>query len=193
SGGRRRWARLKLLHSEAASPHPPPAEDTWVRPLRPRRRLASADVRRRILQATARPPDLALFGVPWQLTRASAYLLPATGERSLATVIVAAQGIRFSGWNRDGQGETDIRVRLPLPGFAEQRLPVKDHHLLLRVEKSAGDLASRLRALDAAIQEMGDQVAVRLGLSRPFAAKADGSDAFCWVMADGFFSLRDPQ
>src|SRR5262249_883798 len=58
--GHRRWEVLELVDPEAASPQPPHVEDTWVRSLRPRRRLASADVRRRILQATARPPDLAL-------------------------------------------------------------------------------------------------------------------------------------
>ena len=42
-----------------------------------------------------------------------------------------------------------------------------------------------------AVQQMGDPVAVRLGLSRAFQGGA--GNAACWLMADGFFSLKDPQ
>jgi hypothetical protein len=39
---------------------------------------------------------------------------------------------------------------------------------------------------------MGDQVAVRLGLSRAFNSRS-GEPGVCWLMADGFFSLTEPQ
>jgi hypothetical protein len=30
-------------------------------------------------------------------------------------------------------------------------------------------------------------------LSRPFAPRPDCGPGYCWLMADGFFSLADPQ
>ena len=42
---------------------------------------------------------------------------------------------------------------------------------------------------------MGDTVAVRLGITRPFTPQegAGRTPGLCWLMADGFFSLTDPQ
>ena len=39
---------------------------------------------------------------------------------------------------------------------------------------------------------MGTTAVVRLGLSRSFVSAA-GQPGKCWLMADGFFSLDDPQ
>jgi hypothetical protein len=48
--------------------------------------------------------------------------------------------------------------------------------------------------MQAHVDAMGAAVAVRLGLSRAFAAPGvSGSSAACWLMADGFFSWSDPQ
>jgi hypothetical protein len=75
----------------------------------------------------------------------------------------------------------------------ERWLPVKDHHLLLRAERAAPALTARVRALDQAVRAMGEQIAVRLGLSRAFQARPHEGPGLCWLMADGFFSLADPQ
>jgi hypothetical protein len=47
------------------------------------------------------------------------------------------------------------------------------------------------RIANRLVQQMGETVAVRLGLSRPFASQ--GQPPLCWLMANGFFSLDDPQ
>ena len=41
--------------------------------------------------------------------------------------------------------------------------------------------------------EPASQVPGRLGLSRPFQATPGRGEGVCWLMADGFFSLTDPQ
>ena len=50
----------------------------------------------------------------------------------------------------------------------------------------------QIATLNTAVMQMGERVAVRLGLSRPFQSDAR-QPAMCWLMADGFFSLHDPQ
>jgi hypothetical protein len=77
--------------------------------------------------------------------------------------------------------------------MGERLLMVKDHHLLSRAESTTNDPSGQITFLNRAIQAMGSQVAVRLGLSRPFQSGAGQGAAVCWLMADGFFSLHDPQ
>jgi hypothetical protein len=110
----------------------------------------------------------------------------------LATLIAPAEEISFSFSRREGAPEPDIRVMLPVPPMGERLLIVKDHYLLLREEESSGDPARQIAALNTAVMQMGERVAVRLGLSRPFQSDAR-QPAMCWLMADGFFSLHDPQ
>jgi hypothetical protein len=172
---------------------PPHVEDLWVRNLKPHRRLASAAERREILSATRSRPGEPLFGEPLSSTLTAAYLRPGTGRRSLATVVVPSAGLAFSGHWRGTEAEPDIRVQLPLGEFADRRLPVKDHHLLRMVEQAGADLRGRIRLLHQAIRRMGPSVAVRLGLSRPYAPRPDCGAGYCWLMADGFYSFSDPQ
>jgi hypothetical protein len=191
--GHGRWEVFELLGPEPASFEPPHVEDLWVRAIRSRRSSAPADLRREILAKTTSSAGAGIFGVPLALTRSAAYLLPGTGQRSLATFVVSVKDLRFSATWREGTAEPDIRVALPLPGVGVRSLPVKDHHLLLKAESASPDLAGRVIALESDVQRMGDQVAVRLGLSRPFRTHSEGVPAMCWLMADGFFSLSDPQ
>jgi hypothetical protein len=190
--GHCRWEVFQLVAPAAGPPQPPHLEDVWVRSMLPRRRLALPDQRRAILASTAHPRGESLFGQPLQSTASAAYLRPGDGRRSLATFIVPCAAIRFSTFCRPGSPEPDVRVQLSVEGVTDRLLPVKDHHLLRRVEALAADLKSRLQLLHQAVAQMGDQVAVRLGLSRPFSPRPDAA-GFCWLMADGFFSLTDPQ
>jgi hypothetical protein len=190
--GHRRWELFELIGPQVASPEPPHCEDLWVRSLRPAHRLAPPEERRAILAATVPPPGEPLFGAELTLTQAAAYLPPGSGCRSLVTVVVPARHIQFRVVQREGAQGPDVRVRLPLPGWEGRLLPVKDHHLLGRVEQATGDPHQRGPWLEALVGRMGEQVAVRLGLSRPFAARP-GGPGYCWLMADGFFSLTDPQ
>ncbi len=190
--GYQRWECFELLGPTPADPEPPHLEDCWVRSLKPYRRFAAPDLRRAILDATIVPAGEPLFGDPLSATRTAAYLAPGLGKRSLATVVVPAAQIRFgAGW-RQGQLEPDMRVTLPLPLLGPRTLPVKDHHLLRKVEALSRDLNQRTAALTDLVRRMGECVAVRLGLSRPFQAHGS-APASCWLMADGFFSLVDPQ
>jgi hypothetical protein len=81
---------------------------------------------------------------------------------------------------------------LRLPDLGERSLPVKDHHLLSRAEAAAKTIEGRLAEMTRLVRAMGDRVAVRLGLTRPFQPEAGGAE-LCWLMADGFFSFSDPQ
>jgi hypothetical protein len=192
--GRSRWEVFELVRPQTADPEPPHVEDMWVVNLRPSGRLATAEQRRAILEATLVKPGEPLFGQPLQATRASAYLQPDVGQRSLATIKVPAASIVFTGSYRDGTIEPDIRVQLPVPDLGTRTLPVKDHHLLLRAKAAGPDPNLQVAALNAAIAGMGDTVAVRVGLSRAFSSSdGSGAAASCWLMADGFFSWSDPQ
>jgi hypothetical protein len=191
--GHSRWEVFELLAPEPAAGEPPHLEDLWVRSLHPRRALAAPADRRAILLQTAVRPGESLFGAPLTSTRSAAYLKPGTGQRSLATVIVPTADIRFHASWREGAEEPDVRVALPLPELAGRQLPVKDHHLLQRAELAGASLEGRLKTLALAVQQMGEQVAVRLGLSRAFHHDDSRAPAACWLMADGFFSLADPQ
>jgi hypothetical protein len=191
--GYARWEVFELVGPQAASPEPPHVEDVWVRSLRPQRRSATAEERKAILAATAGGPAEPLFGVPLATTRSAAYVEPGSGRRSLAKLVVPSGGISFGGCRRTAAGEADVRVKLSVPEIGERVLAVKDHHLLSRAKQAGADLDRQLAALQAVVGQMGEQVAVRLGLSRPFHHEDDRDLPRCWLMADGFFSLSDPQ
>lgn len=185
--GRRRWEAFEMIGPEPATPQPPHVEDLWVRALRPLNRSAGVAQRYEILTSTTVPPGRAVFGEPLTFTHAGAFLPPGVGCRSLATVAVPASSCRFRLAVRDGAAAPDVRVRIDVPELDGRQLMVKDHHLLSAAERASIDPAGRLRALETAVAGMGGTVAVRLGLSRA----DDGQQ--CWLMADGFFSLTDPQ
>jgi hypothetical protein len=134
-----------------------------------------------------------LFGAPLKPARIAAFLPPETGQRSLATIVVPSDEISFSFSQREGAPAPDIRVMLSVPAIGERFLIVKDHHLLARSEAATKEPAKQITFLNQAIQQMGSQIAVRLGLSRAFQGGAHQGAAMCWLMADGFFSLHDPQ
>jgi hypothetical protein len=191
--GHTRWEVFELIGPHAALPEAPHLEDIWVRSLRPRHCLAPPGQRRETLAATVAPEGEAVFGGPLIPTRAAAYLEPGTGRRSLATITVPADSIRFSASRRDGVAEADVRVSVTLPGLGERLLPIKDHHLLCRAEQRAVDLDRQISALNRAVQAMGQRVAVRLGVSRSFQPADQRAPAKCWLMVDGLFSTTDPQ
>jgi hypothetical protein len=190
--GHARWEILELIGPQPAVPEPPHLEDLWVRALRSRNASASREQRRAILAATATVPNEPIFGLDLAATRTAAYLRPGTGKRSLATLVVPSNRLRIAAAWRDGCFEPDVRVELPLPDLGTRWLPVKDHHLLLKAERATSDVQQRIEILNRAVQQMGEQVAVRLGLSRSFQGRADQPGS-CWLMVDGFFSLSDPQ
>ncbi len=177
-----------------AQPQPPHLEDVWVHGLRWRRGPAPAEQRQHILELTRGNAGAPLFGAPLIPTRSGAYLQPGTGKRSLATIRVVAEQITFGGSWREGAGAPDLRVQLPVPDLGRRWLSVKDHHLLVRAEGAGQDVDRQIAALNASVQAMGPEVAVRLGLSRAFGPEegAPGSPQ-CWLMADGFFSWSNPQ
>jgi hypothetical protein len=100
--------------------------------------------------------------------------------------------VRFSAAARFGAPEPELRVELCAAGLAGKQLPVKDHHLLSRVEATGQTLTDQVQLLQQAVLQMGPRVAVRLGLTRPFQATAERGPGFCWLMADGFFSHAEP-
>jgi hypothetical protein len=191
--GHSRWEVFEMVQPKPISAVRPHLEDVSVQALRSRKQLATAPQRRAILRATLAPPDQSLFGAELSHSVSACYLEAGAGERSLTTLLVPSSEIQFTALWRDGATEPDYRVRLPLPGFSTPPiLPVKDHFLLVRAEKESTDLDVRLRVLRDVVRQMGEQIAVRLGLSRSFQA-ADGQPGRCWLMADGFFSAEDPQ
>jgi hypothetical protein len=191
--GHSRWEVFELVEAKPAEPIAPHLEDVWVRTMRPHRTLASPAERRAILQATLALPGAPWFGEPLVTTRCAAYLAPGTGTRSLAAVVVPLRAIRFTASWRDGAPEPDYRVSLAVPDLEGRSLPVKDHFLLRCAEDASPNVEGRVRELTRAVTQMGEQVAVRLGLSRSFQATPARAESVCWLMADGFFSLNDPQ
>jgi hypothetical protein len=191
--GHTRWEFFELIGPQHAKPDPPHLEDLWTRALEPHHCLASRDLRQAVLAATLGKAGEPLFGVHLTASRMDAYLKPGTGDRSLATLLVPAEQITFRASLRDGADEPDVRVMFHLPGLEGRLLPVKDHHLLLRAEQAAGNLPAMVRILHDTVRLMGEQVAVRLGLSRAFPTRDDCGPGYCWLMADGFFSFSDPQ
>ena len=190
--GHSRWEVFELNHPEPAEPCPPHLEDLWVRGMHSRRIFADSALRRAILQATLVQPGAPWFGAALTTTRAAAYLLPRTGSRSLISLVVPARAIQFTVSWREGAPEPDYRVSLAVPELQGRSLPVKDHFLLQRAEIAADEVYGRIRALTLAVQQMGERIAVRLGLSRSFQAMPGRAESVCWLMADGFFSINDP-
>ena len=166
--GHARWEIFELLGSEKAPPQPPHLEDLWVRALRPLCHFAAVGVRREILLGTMVQHEEQLFGTPLSNTGSLAYLQPGTGTRSLVTITAQANQIVFSGSVRVGAAEPDLRVSLPIPGLGERYLLVKDHHLLQRAERSSSTIDGQLRVIITLVSQMGELLAVRLGLSRSF-------------------------
>jgi hypothetical protein len=191
--GHCRWEIFDLIQPVSAPPEPPHLEDIYVQSLRSTRILADPAQRRAILRATLPDAGLPPFGAPLTFTRAAAFLRPGTGLRSLSSIIVPNRSIQFSLSWRDGAAEPDHRVSLDVPELAGRMLPVKDHFLLRQAEIASSDPDSQLRTLTRTVQQMGDQVVVRLGLSRAHAVSEGSGPGQCWLMADGFFSLLDPQ
>ncbi len=187
--GHARWDVLELVGPVPAAPWPPHREDVWVRELRARSRSATREQRRSVLAATQLAPDRPLFGAPLVRTASNAYLAPGVGERSLATVILPGARIQFLLTARPG-GRADLRVRLDAPGFEGCLLALKDHFLLRKGEQASANLEVQLGCVREAVRAMGDRIAVRIGLSRPYAPA--GGELACWLMADGFFSFDDP-
>jgi hypothetical protein len=191
--GHQRWEVFELVGPEPAEPQPPHVEDTWVQTLRPRRCSAPPEQRRAILQSLAARPGEVIFGTPLLTTRASAYVRPGTGQRSLATLIVPSAQVAFSAARCEGAPEPHVRATIDVLPLAGRPLPVKDHHLLRVAERVAGDPNGLAAALARAVRAMSERVAVRIGLSRPFQASPQGGPGLCWLMVDGIFSLSDPQ
>jgi hypothetical protein len=190
--GHGRWEIFELVGPEPAERQPPHVEDIWVRSLRPRRAAAPVKQRCEILAATTIRSDEPLFGKPLASTRAAAFLPPGSGQRSLITVAVPASRITFAAVHRQGAPEIDLRATLVLPEIGERSLPVKDHLLLKTAEESGRPPNEQAAFLSRAVGTMGDPVAVRIGLSRPFQISAERPGQ-CWLMADGFFSFSNPQ
>jgi hypothetical protein len=191
--GHSRWEIFELIHPEPADPSPPHLEDLWVRGMHSRRSFADGALRRAILQATLVQPGEPWFGAALTTTRSCAYVMPRTGQRSLVSLIVPARAIQFTVSWREGAAEPDCRACLAVPELQGRSLPVKDHFLLRRAELASDATEGRIQALMLAIAQMGEQVAVRLGLSRSFQATPGRAESVCWLMADGFFSFSDPQ
>jgi hypothetical protein len=191
--GHARWEVFELVGVVPAAPEPPHLEDVWVRGLRPCRRSAPAEQRRAILEATRARPGEPVFGTVLTRTHTAAFLPAGQGRRSLATLVVRPGELGFSFTWRRGLPHPDFRVAVHVPGLDGRQLAVKDHHLLCRAEAATADPEQQRRVLEQAVRAMGDPLAVRLGLSRPFAVDPAHGPGSCWLMADGFFSFLDPQ
>jgi hypothetical protein len=191
--GHARWEVFELVEPLPAPPEPPHIEDLWVRTLKPRHRSIPPGQRRELLAATAAIPGSPVFGTPLTLTLGSAYLEPGTGCRSLATLTVPAAGLCFSASQREGVAHLDVRVALQIPPLKSRALPLKDHHLLGRAEQSSATPEGQVKALNLAVRQMGERVAVRLGLSRAFEPTTCRGRGKCWLMVDGLFSLANPE
>lgn len=190
--GHSRWEICEMVNPRPATPEPPHLEDVLVRDLKPRRVLASPAERQAILNATLTPPGQLIFGQPLQTTPRGAWLTPGTGTRSLAGVAVSAGSIAFSCETKQGREQPTYRVSFEPPDLGRLNLPVTDHFLLQRAEAAGDNPRVRLAALTSIVQWMGDPVVIRLGLS-PYRGDSSPGPECCWLMANGFFSLTDPQ
>jgi hypothetical protein len=191
--GHTRWEVFEVIAPEPALPMAPHLEDAWVVSLRSRRGLAAPAQRRAILEATLVPEGQSLFGVLLRRDKQKGYLLPDEGVRSLTSVAVRQKQIEIFVQRREYKPEADYRVRLHVPDLEGLVIPFKDHFLLVRAEQEAPTDAGRLLAIQSEIARMGEPVLVRLGVSRPYAQAGSASLPVCWLMADGFFSMSDPQ
>ncbi len=191
--GRQRWQIFELVAPETAPPSAPHLEDVWVRELRTQGHFADPDMRRAVLETTAIGDGQPLFGAPFLYPNGKACVRPGTGSRSLVTVFVPSDRVAFTVQRRQGTGDLLYRVKLNVPGLCDYLLPVKDHFLIERVQRAAATVEGQWQALTRLVAQMGERLAVRVGLSRAYSATGNDEDAVCWLMADGFFSIRDPQ
>jgi hypothetical protein len=191
--GHSRWEVFEVISPEAAPPQAPHLEDAWVVSLRSRHGLAEPAKRRAVLQATLVPDGQPLFGVPLRRDKHKAYLLANEGVRSLTSVVVQQKQIELFIERRADRPDANYRVRLHVPELDGLVIPFKDHFLLNRAELASPTDAGRLHALKLALAQMGETVLVRIGVSRPYTQPGSSSLPVCWLMADGFFSLSDPQ
>jgi len=191
--GHSRWEIFEMVDPEPATPQPPHLEDVLVRGLKTRGGVASPAERQAILRATLTPSGQSIFGQPLQGPPRRTSLAPGTGVRSLAGVMVPANSIVFSREPRPGRDEPTFRVTLDLPEVGRVNLPLKDHFLLLRAELAGDTPEVCLSSLTWFVRQMGDPVAARLGVSRPYQGDPSQADGVCWLMANGFFSLNDTQ
>lgn len=191
--GHSRWEMFEVIAPEPAPPQAPHLEDAWVLSLRSRHGLAGPAQRRAMLQATLVPEGQPLFGAPLRRNRHKAYLLPDEGARSLTSVAVRQQQIELFVERCEYKPEPTYRVRLHAPELDGLVIPFKDHFLLNRAEQASPTERGRLQSLKLALAQLGETVVVRLGVSRPYAHPGSSSLPVCWLMADGFFSLNDPQ
>jgi hypothetical protein len=191
--GRQRWQIFELVGAEPAPPFAPHLEDVWVRELRTQDRFADPGTRRKILEQTAVSNGQPLFGAPFLCPNGKAYLRPGTGSRSLVTVSVPQKEIAFAVASKPGSSDLLYRVKLNVPGLRDYLLPLKDHFLIERARQTAVTGEKQRQEFSRIVGEMGDQVAVRIGLSRAYSATGQEEDAVCWLMADGFFSAINPQ
>jgi hypothetical protein len=191
--GHSRWEVFEVIAPEPAPPQAPHLEDAWVISLRSRHGLATSGQRRAVLQATLVPEGQPLFGAALRRDKQKAYLLANEGSRSLTSVAVRQKQIELFVERSAYKPEAVYRVRLHIPELDGLVIPFKDHFLLGRAEQASPTEAGRLRALQQAITQMGETVIVRLGVSRPYVHARSSSLPVCWLMADGFFSLSDPQ
>jgi hypothetical protein len=190
--GHGRWQVFEMVKPAPGDAAPPHLEDVWVHGLRPTPRVASPEQRRAILRATLAADGQPPFGAALTCSYTGSYLEPGLGQRSLVSVLVPSREVHFSASWREGAGEPDYRVSVPVPGLGPRIIPVKDHFLLCRAELEARDVERRVRFLDEEVRRMGESVVARLGLSRAFAC-GNGQPGRCWLMADGFFSPDDPR
>jgi hypothetical protein len=190
--GHSRWEVFELVHPAPAHAVAPHLEDVRVTSLKTQHRLATPEQRRAVLLATMTPPGKSIFGTELSHGYSGSFAEPGAGERSLASVTTASAEVQFTALWREGAEQPDHRVSLVLSEGGRRILPVKDHFLLSRAEKESADVDEQLKFLARAVRAMGPTVVVRLGLSRSFAS-VEGRPGKCWLMADGFFSMDDPQ
>jgi hypothetical protein len=193
--GHARWEVFDLVGVTSPPREPPHVEDVWIREMRSLKRMAAPVQRREILQAGIRPADIPLFGQSFSVGRETAWIDTGKGDRSLATMLVERGSLRFSGIQREGRAGPDYRVTLDVPGLGERCLAVVDHFLLRAAELAGTEMSSQVREMERIVGQMGERIAVRLGLTRPFAPQGNTQPAarVCWLMADSFFSMDDPQ
>jgi hypothetical protein len=190
--GHQRWEVFELVSPHPAPPEAPHLEDVWVHSLRSRQRLAEREIRRAILQATCPPPEQPLFGALLQPRWTGGYLPAGTGCRSLVCTLVRADQITFR-LVRKGDDRVSYRVHLETAELEKFMIPVTDHSLLSRAEQAYPGVEERLAWMAQTVAGLGERVAIRLGVSRPYAGDPARDEPVCWLMADGFFSPTDPQ
>jgi hypothetical protein len=187
--GHRRWEVFRLIGQQPAEPQAPHLEDVWVSALKPLGCQAPLEQRREILERTQPAQGEPLFGTRLQQTAGACCMQAGAGCRSLTTFFVEADRVSIHGF-KVGAAPT-IRVQIRAPNMMGKQLPLKDHHLLCRAEEAATDIDGQVRTLQGWVAQMGQWLAIRFGLSRPFAPGT--GNPVCWLMVDGIFALENPE